>query len=300
MSDAAASFSSSAVLPVLHEACHQAGLNSNHAELLRLGENAIYRLAVDPVVVRIARSHDRLPRVERELCVARWLAAANVPAVRVIEDIEQPLLVNGHPVSFWQAVTGGDPTPTHADLARLIAAFHALPDCPCELPSFAPLQTSQTRLATTTGVDSDDRDFLRDRCADLNDQFQNLDFALPPGPIHGDAHTSNLLTDHGQVVLLDFEAVAVGPREWDLVPTAVARERFRLSEEHYREFAATYGFDTTTATVYGAAFVGLGLLVVLTQIVEGLPRFVEWAAHWALFLPAPLLPTRSTRPRMAG
>ena len=37
-------------------------------------------------------------------------------------------------------------------------------------------------------------------------------FALPQGPIHGDAHTRNLLTDHGQVVLLDFESAAVGPR----------------------------------------------------------------------------------------
>jgi hypothetical protein len=26
----------------------------------------------------------------------------------------------------------------------------------------------------------------------------DLDFALPPGPIHGDAPTRNLLTDHGQ------------------------------------------------------------------------------------------------------
>jgi Ser/Thr protein kinase RdoA (MazF antagonist) len=86
--DAAAAFSSSAVLPVLHEACQQAGLSSDAAELLRLGENAIYRLVADPVVVRIARSPDRLPRIERELCVARWLAAANVPAVRVYEQID--------------------------------------------------------------------------------------------------------------------------------------------------------------------------------------------------------------------
>ena len=74
----------------------------------------------------------------------------------------------------------------------------------------------------TPSVDPDDRDFLRDRCAELNEQFQHLEFALPPGPIHGDAHTSNLLTDHGQVVLLDFEAAAIGPREWDLLPTAIA------------------------------------------------------------------------------
>jgi Ser/Thr protein kinase RdoA (MazF antagonist) len=84
-------FSSPAVLHVLHRACHQAGLSSDGAVLLRFGENAIYRLAADPVVVRIARSADRLAKVERELCVARWLAAANVPAVRVIEEIDQPL-----------------------------------------------------------------------------------------------------------------------------------------------------------------------------------------------------------------
>ncbi len=79
--DAEAEFSSPAVLPVLRKACEQAGLDSDHAELLRLGENAINQLAAAPVVVRIARSADRLRRVEKELCVARWLAAANVPAV---------------------------------------------------------------------------------------------------------------------------------------------------------------------------------------------------------------------------
>jgi hypothetical protein len=33
---------------VLHKACHQAGLSSDGTELLRFGENAIYRLAADP------------------------------------------------------------------------------------------------------------------------------------------------------------------------------------------------------------------------------------------------------------
>jgi len=122
--DAAAGFSSTAVLPTLEEACAQAGLSSDGAELLRLGENAIYQLAADPVVVRIARSADRLPRVRRELCVARWLAASNVPAVHVIEEIDQPFLVHDRPVTFWRTVTGGDPVPDHVDLARLLAAFH--------------------------------------------------------------------------------------------------------------------------------------------------------------------------------
>jgi aminoglycoside phosphotransferase (APT) family kinase protein len=279
--DAAASFSSSVVLPVLHEACQLAGFKSNGAKLLRFGENAIYQLADDPVVVRIARSADRLRRVERELCVAWWLAAASVPAVRVVGNIEQPLLVYGYPVSFWQSVTGGDPAPTHADLARLIAAFHSLPDCPCDLARFKPLQTSEGRLTKASDVASDNREFLLDRCADLNDQFQRLEFALPPGPIHGDAHTSNLLTDRGQVVLLDFEAAAVGPREWDLMPTAVARERFQLSEERYRDFASTYGFDVRTWAGY-PILREIRELTMTTWLMQNIAESAAAAAEFAL------------------
>jgi len=112
-------------------------------------------------------------------------------------------------------VTGGDPIPTHVDLARLRAE----------------------------GVATGDRDFLQARCADLTAQFEHLEFALPPGPIHGDAHTRNLHTDHGQVVLIDFEAAAVGSREWDLLPTSIAVPQYGLPEEGYQEFAAAYGFD---------------------------------------------------------
>ena len=99
-----------------------------------------------------------------------------------------------------------------------------------------------------------DRDFLRARCDELNEQLPQLEFALPRGPIHGDAHTRNLLTDNGQVVLLDFEAAAIGPREWDLLPTAIATERYGLAEEQYRQFADTYGFDVRSlARLSGAA-----------------------------------------------
>ena len=239
-------FSSSASQPVLRKACERAGLNSDGAELLRIGENAIFQLADVPIVVRIGRSADRLPRAQREVCVARWLAAANVPAVRIYEDIDQPLMVDGHPVSFWHAVTGGEPTPTHIDLARLLAAYHATPDCPCDLAAFEPLRVSESRLAKAHGVDAKDLDFLHHRIADLNKQFDHLDFALPIGPIHGDAHTKNLLTDRGQVVLIDFEAAAIGPREWDLLPTSIAVQRYGLPEQRYQEFAAAYGFDVRT------------------------------------------------------
>ena len=44
-------------------------------------------------------------------------------------------------------------------------------------------------------------------------------------------------------MLSDFESDAIGLREWDLLPTAIAVERYGLAEERYRQFAATYGFD---------------------------------------------------------
>jgi hypothetical protein len=171
------------VLPTLRKACEQAGLDSDAAELLRLGENAIYQLSAVPVVVRIARSADRLRRVEKELCVVRWLAAANVPAVRVYEQIDQPLLVDGHPVSFWHAVTGGDPAPTYADLAHLLAALHGLGDCPHELSGFYPGPRTRAS-ARRAGSPPGNRDFLRARCGELNEQLQELTYALPTGPIH--------------------------------------------------------------------------------------------------------------------
>jgi hypothetical protein len=59
------------VLPALRAACAQAGFSSDGAELLRLGENAIFQLADAPIVVRIARSADRMRRVHKELCIAR-------------------------------------------------------------------------------------------------------------------------------------------------------------------------------------------------------------------------------------
>jgi hypothetical protein len=99
-----------------------------------------------------------------------------------LEGIDQPLLVDGRPVSFWHAVTGGDPAPTYTDLARLLAAFHKLGDCPCELSGFDPLRTSRSRLAAPVGAAAGERDFLRASCDELNEQLQQLTYALPTGP----------------------------------------------------------------------------------------------------------------------
>jgi Putative homoserine kinase type II (protein kinase fold) len=228
-------------------AARTAGFSPDGAELLRIGENAIYRLACDPVVLRIARSAARMETARREICVARWLERNGIPAIKVYEVDHQPLLVNGYPVTFWRAVSGPDGSwkPSRKDLARLLLAFHTAGDCPCDLPIMEPSSwvKVENRISAAAGIDKEAREFLTRRNAELAKKVEDLQYALPRGPIHADAHPGNLLVDEGVVVLSDFENVSIGPREWDLLPTAVAVDRFGLPEQEYQEFVETYGFD---------------------------------------------------------
>jgi hypothetical protein len=50
---------------VLEEACSDAGIQGDEAELIRMGENALFRLPHDRIVVRIARSIDVLRDARR-------------------------------------------------------------------------------------------------------------------------------------------------------------------------------------------------------------------------------------------
>jgi hypothetical protein len=72
-----------------------------------------------------------------------------------------------------------------------------------------------------------------------------LEFALPRGFVHGDAHLGNLIPGPGGPVLCDFDSSGVGPPEWDLIPFAVGVLRFGESAADFRELSQAYGFDVT-------------------------------------------------------
>lgn len=177
------------------------------------------------------------------MCVAQWLASEGVPAVGVADVPGQPLVVDGHPVSFWKLADGKGPKPSQTDLARLLKTFHSLGNSPCDLPEFDPFPVSRNRISQAHAIGEEDQKFLFGVCDQAEQILAELDFALPRGAIHGDAHVANLLADHGQVVMLDFESSVLGPREWDLLPAAVGVDRFSRDESTYRDFTEAYGFD---------------------------------------------------------
>lgn len=89
---------------------------------------------------------------------------------------------------------------------------------------------------------------MRERIAHLQSRYEALDFALKPGVIHGDANVGNVILDReGNPLLIDLDSFCLGPREWDLVQTALFFERFGWhTEDEYREFVKIYGVDIMT------------------------------------------------------
>jgi Ser/Thr protein kinase RdoA (MazF antagonist) len=226
--------------------CAQAGLDPHDAELIKFTNNAVFRLSTAAVIVRIAGSATMRARLSKVIQVARWLADSDIPAVRLLPDLEQPVAVDGHLATFWTEVPASGPPPTGADLAAILHRLHALPQPPFGLPPWKPTDEIRQRLAEPEGVDPDDLTFLLERCDHVDHDLSQLEYVLPAGPIHGDPFMGNLIPGPHGPVICDFDAACTGPREWDLTPVAVGKLRFDYPHDTHTELAASYGFDVTT------------------------------------------------------
>jgi len=243
---AATRFSRAATQVVLAEVCERAGLDPDGAELLRLGENAIYRLHEPPVVIRIARNSEHWAAATKEVAVAEWLGEHDFPAARTWA-VDQPLDVDGHPVTFWRYVEGrrGGPGDIRA-LGALLRRVNALPaPTSFALPPEDVLDRVHTRIERAP-IAFADRAFLLALLDDLAAAVAELTYPLAACVTHGDAHVQNLMVTDDEVVLIDFERVAWGQPEWDLGMTATEYVTAGWwTNEQYSAFVDSYGFDVT-------------------------------------------------------
>jgi len=239
-------FTSERAARVVAAACRSAGFDSDGARLIRLGENALFRLAAHPVIVRIARSTDYLPSVRKEVAVSRWLTDEGFPAARTVDDLEQPVVVAGHPVTFWHLIEEGDRKPTYGELGGLLRDLHAMRfPADLELPPYDAFGRTDLRVEKATGIPEDDREFLRKRSRELRDRLAELHFTSPKGPVHGDAHVQNLMVDSsGRALLIDFEGFSHDHPEWNLMVTATEHHSLGWqTPEQYAAFVGAYGRD---------------------------------------------------------
>ncbi|MEV6876949.1 aminoglycoside phosphotransferase family protein [Amycolatopsis sp. NPDC051128] len=229
---------------VADAACKKAGVDGRDAELIRIGSNAVFRLR-GHIILRIGREQRGFEDARQQVDVARWLATENYPANRAV-DIPQPVDASGYPATFWKSVSEKEEYASIVQVAELIRDLHRLhaPES-LGLRLKQPFVEIEDRLDSSRSLGRDDAEFLRRRLAELKDSYDELAFSLPQGVIHGDANVGNvILSRDGKPCLIDLDSFCVGPREWDLVQTALFYERFGWhSAEEYRKFVDVYGFD---------------------------------------------------------
>nr|WP_206322611.1 aminoglycoside phosphotransferase family protein [Streptomyces sp. HNM0575] len=223
-----------------------AGERADGAELLALGENAVFALgppgAPEPLVVRVGRDPSLLERAERELRVADWLERQGVPAVRAARS--GVAVVEGHPLTFWRRLAEPVREAVPADLGALLRLVHELPEPPFELPR-RDLLSGVERWLRLAGdaVPAADAAYLRARRADFDAAAAELTPVLPPGPLHGDALPRNVHVGPYGPLLVDLETFSDDLREHDLVVLALSLDRYGLEEADYSGFVRAYGWD---------------------------------------------------------
>jgi hypothetical protein len=228
--------------------CQSRNIDFADAVLARFGENATFTIEGHSLVVRVGRS---TLAAEKEANVARWLEANRFPAARLAKGFDRPIVAADLPVTLWEYLPPGDEPISSREFGTVLRELHELPaPTDFQLPAFEPLPKVPGRLENIRPgyLSADEFGFLAARTAELNEKFARLDFPLPSGPVHGDAHPGNLhRTSDGSIHLIDFEDFAIGPREWDAAVLSVRHQAFGWeTDEDYRQYVDAYGFDAST------------------------------------------------------
>lgn len=234
----------------LEAACGRAGLDARDAVVLHVRANAVYHLPREGVVARVRFAPgDPGAVVERftaAIRVTRWLRDQRFPAPEPV-DLDQPVSVAGHVVSFWKYVTVTGEGRDAVALGQLIRRLHDLPPPAVPLPAANLLGSLRADLENSGAVTADERCWLLARAGELEEQYRQARSVLGAGLVHGDAHAGNLLHASAGVVLGDWDSVCYGPRELDLVPTSLWW-RFGRPEAEWDRFCAAYGVSTAGLT----------------------------------------------------
>ncbi|NEA46019.1 phosphotransferase [Streptomyces sp. SID10815] len=243
-------YDESELYQVLERGCAIVGLDPSDARLLRGHTNAVVLLEREQVVVKVARRGSRIDDVTRTIQFVRWLMDLGFPTVP-LHPVDQPVIIDQHAITFWQYLPQPIEPVAAAQLAKPLYALHALPTPPVALPIHDNVAAIRRSLSAITCLAPEMLSFLGEYAAQLESDLGAVEFELPQGVIQGDPqHRNALHSGDGTTVLCDWDAVATGHPEWDLVTIEVHCRRFGHGEKHYEAFADAYGWDVTRWSGY--------------------------------------------------
>jgi thiamine kinase-like enzyme len=232
--------------------CRVAGLHDPDLELVRHYQNAIFKLPKHKLVLRVYGPEGPGERAHLMVSFARLLERREFPSVRLSPQfVNQPIEILGTPVSVWEWIDEDVPRIRNfRAFGALLRAFHSLTDSvtfPVE--AFDPIMKIRRRLDRLRRERRLPDSYVRvleaatERAAGLVAHLS--DGCIGSGLLHGDALIGNTIQSNGTLILLDFDSVACGAREWDLAPTFVTATRFRQNSDPWKEFLDGYGAAVT-------------------------------------------------------
>ncbi|MBQ1076633.1 phosphotransferase [Micromonospora sp. C31] len=255
----------------LSHVCEQIGVDPDDARLVKYTMNAVF--VAPPFVIRLAAGPYAAKVARRVVSVAACLQEAGMPTVRLAAGAASAPIFSGDWVgTVWQYVPTVNDEPKPVDLAAPLRALHGLDGLDVALPRWSPIEKFRRRLDAAAGLPTRQATELEQwsgmelgipadhllldlhrRCDEVEEDLGRVVWRLPQGVIHGDAHTGNVLLaapGDGAIgckgaLLCDLDGMSIGPREWDLVPTAHGATRFGRSAADYRGFVDAYGVDIT-------------------------------------------------------
>ena len=193
------------------------GLPADDPVVIAEGYSVRVHLRPAPIVTRVVTvgrllRPNPLPWLEREVAVAQHLAASGVPIVGPWDN-PGPHIADGLEASLWHWADHDSSQVSGAQFGAMLGPLHrALESYSGDLPLLAgPLTDISTALATSS-------DPTLHRAAD---ELLPLVQTWPRRPLHGDAHTGNVLMTPGGPLWTDFEDVCLGPVEWDLASMTI-------------------------------------------------------------------------------
>lgn len=196
------------------------GIVPDRCDVLQNGSTLVLRLT-ETLVARVAQDFDG-PRqgtdwFARENAVAQHLASSGAPVIPMHPDIPPgPHEKDGYPVNFWQYATRIDVEPEPQAIGQAMYQCHqVLRAFPEPLPDLAILTESIDLLDSLRQRGLFPEEHLKLLEEHLRSSIEGLrDF--PRQPLHGDAHTGNLMNTTQGLLWTDWEDTFGGPVEWDL------------------------------------------------------------------------------------
>ena len=200
----------------------QVGLPADDPHVVAEGYSVRVHLRPAPVVTRVLTlgtllRGPALPWLQREVAVAEYAAAHGAAVVPAWSEPGPHLVRVGPqvvPVTLWQGVEHLPGVVPEERFGPLLHDLHlALEGCSLDLPLL-----SGPRADVLAALDRHADPVLHEGAEDL----LPLSLTWPRRPLHGDAHTGNLLLTPDGPRWTDFEDVCVGPVEWDLASLTVS------------------------------------------------------------------------------